>query len=342
MNQYDFSEQVNSNNHGTHIYYFPTGGNKMNKKYLKIAIVTVLAGTMFTLKAQADPGDTPVYDTPAEADSDYYSAQNHAYYRNPVLINSLTDADQAQALFNQMQQTGSVNQIMKAEQMLHGAESLASVMLSGAAGVSKADIQAMHDGGLSWSQVGQELGIGFGGNMTGSGGTGHPSHDSSMGLINENGLQSNQHLSGTGMINGTAQVQQGLGSHDPSSYMQSHETPRQPGNTLGISGPEMQAATSRSSLSGWSEGHGFGLNTGVQSGGGGEMMGGAGGLGNGYDSSGMGDGLDTGGGGMKNAGGSGGSGSGGGGGMGGGGGNSSGGGGGNSSGGGGMGGGGMR
>ncbi|WP_205749369.1 hypothetical protein [Desulfopila sp. IMCC35008] len=233
----------------------------MKKKYLRTVLIALAAVAPLASNVMADPEGGPAYTSPADVDSDFYAAQEHAYSQDSTLMNAISNADQAQDHLLDMQATGSAGQIMKAEQILHNAESMASTMLSGNSGVNTGDIEVMHEGGLTWSQVGRELGLGSGFGMTG-------------------GLD--QAAYGSGMATGSAGGQYG--------------------SQMGISSDEMQAATSRSSLSGWSEGHGYGLNTGVHSGSGGQMIGGAGGLSNGYGDGGMNDGVDMGGGGGMSSG----------------------------------------
>lgn len=203
-----------------------------SRTYVRGLVMAMLIAVPVANNVSAAPGDGPVYTNASEADQAYSAARTKAQSADPRLVKAVHDADQASLHLAKMQGTGSAGQVRDAEQSLHNAEKMVGGMLSRMSGVSASDISAMRENGMSWSEVGRELGM-----NVGSSGMGQ--HGAAMSA------------SGTG---------QGTSSG------------------MGISADEMQMATMSSPVSGGVEGHGAGMKTGVQSGGNGQAMNGAGGL----------------------------------------------------------------
>ncbi len=228
------------------------------------------------------------YSDPNAAQHASHLAAAEANSTDPTLQESLNRITMARQQNQKMKNVGSQGQAMSNNASMKNAEDGFVSMTSRMSGVSESDIRGMHASGIDWSDIPGELGIHMSSTSTGK-----------MGNV---GSQMNK---GTGMTGGTGMTNSG-------SMMASQSE-------------EMMGATARNTKSGWSQGHGAGLQTNMSdnkthtqgSNKDGKMMSGAGGMANGMSStdtagnnSGMGGGAGMGAGNSGGAGGMGGSGSG--------------------------------
>ena len=198
--------------------------------------------------AQSDTLGKPVYSKSSVAMGAQQVAQQGANGTHATLDKSLDNIQELETQWKHMQGSGNSHQVMSAETALNNAENMYMDQLSNMTGVSFDDLEKMHDAGVSYQDMTSELGVqAHAGQMAGSGG----------GTMGGNlDMNSGQH------------GQLGLSGADSSSIMGSRTD-------------EIMNATARNTESGWSEGHGSGMQTNTGQDRDGGMMAGAGGLSNG-------------------------------------------------------------
>ena len=231
------------------------------KKYSKHLILACAISSMaMPALAQTDIQTQPAYSSSSEALSAEQQAQQKANRTHTTLDESLTRLNDLEDQKRKVQGSDNSYQIMATETALKNAGDMYMDQLSSMTGVSFDDLEKMHDAGVSYQDMTSELGVqAHAGQMAGSGG-------GAMG--DRQGMKDNLTGSNLDMNSG----QHGLSGADSSSM-------------LGSRTDEIMNATARNTESGWSEGHGSGMQTNTGQDRDGGMMAGAGGLSNGMSTS---------------------------------------------------------
>jgi len=253
------------------------------KQYVKSMVLAMtITGFSVQTAAIADgiPMQQPTYSNSTEAQQAAHIADRQADSVNASLRTSLDHLNEMEEQLSQMQLSGNRQQVMSTQTVVDDAQAMYVDMLSDMTGVSRRDINDMHSTGASWSEMADELGMQI-------------AADQQM-----NNGQRNM-----------AGKAQGI-NHQQGSGLQMNTT--RPGAMTGFRSTEILSATVRNTESGWARGHGMGLQTGVQTSEGDDMMSGAAGLNNsmgdadmdGHDGGGMSGGMGaSSGGGSSNSGG---------------------------------------
>jgi len=230
------------------------------KNYSKHLILACAISSMaMPTLAQADTQIKPAYSSSSEALSAEQQAQQKANRTHTTLDESLTRLNELEDQKRKVQGSGNSHQIMATETALKNAGDMYMDQLSHMTGVSLDNLEKMHDAGVSYQDMTSELGVqAHAGQMAGSDG-------GAMG--DRQGMEDNRTGSNLDMNSGQ-HGQLGLSGADSSSMM-------------GARTDEIMNATARNTESGWSEGHGSGMQTNTGQDRDGGMMAGAGGLSNG-------------------------------------------------------------
>lgn len=212
------------------------------------------------------PGQQPTYSNYAEAQQASKIADRQANTTNSYLNTALNRLNEAEKQMERNRISGNQQQMISAKTVVNEAKNMYMEILCDMTGVSKTDINKMHSAGSSWAEMADELGIQI---------TEHQPMNSGLGNMANQNQGINQH--------------QGTNNHQ---IYQGNQTPRSGAQVdfmMDNRATEIMSATARNTESGWAEGHGVGLQTGVHNSKDAGLMSGAAGLGNGMGGSDMDD-----------------------------------------------------
>ena len=131
-----------------------------SKKYsARYVLGVALSSLVFALPAQAAVEEQSYYASKSQADLDYLAAMQNSYAMSGQLRSRMNNVMDAQNAYRNALASDNSMHISATNNALHDAEGNLTATLSHISGVAPAEIEAMHDNGLSWQQLGTEIGL---------------------------------------------------------------------------------------------------------------------------------------------------------------------------------------
>ncbi len=133
---------------------------KTRKYTTKYALTIFFSGMMLaSVPAHSAGVDKPYYTSQSQADVGYMAALNESDLTNKHLQEQMEIVSTARNQLSDMQSMGSASQINIAEKNLHNAEMMLTATISKISGISEKEIGKMGKSGMTWGQIGKEVGL---------------------------------------------------------------------------------------------------------------------------------------------------------------------------------------
>lgn len=132
-----------------------------SKKYSVRYVLGVALSSMVltSLPAYAATADQPYYASKSQADVDYIHVLQDSDETSAQMQTQMNEVMKAEETIRHMNSTGDMEQMHAAQASLHNAEAMLTDTMSRMSGVAPKDIEAMHESGLSWGRVSDEIGL---------------------------------------------------------------------------------------------------------------------------------------------------------------------------------------